>query len=60
MDEQQLIDIHWRATRGCHHGDALIMGSKYAEQVIEKDVHLLIVEVRRLQAELRVLAEAGE
>jgi hypothetical protein len=50
LTEKQLDDIAWRAGRGCHYEGVFLHGSNYAKQVIQNDVPLLIVEIRRLQA----------
>lgn len=50
LDDNELDQIAWRASRGSHFESAFLGGSKYAQQVIEEDVPKLIAEVRRLQA----------
>jgi len=51
LTEQELTEIHWRATRGCHYEGAIICTSKYGIQVIEEDVPRLLVEYRQLVEE---------
>lgn len=61
ITEQELVDIHWRCTRGTHYGNAILTASKYGIQVIEEDTPRLIQEIRQLQAkveELEALAKA--
>lgn len=49
LTDKELDDIHWRATRGCHNGEAFLGGSAYAHEVIDQDVPHLVCEVRRLR-----------
>lgn len=52
ITDEELDMIQWRAGRGCHYEGTIIWTSKHGIEVIEKDVPVLIAEVRRLNREV--------
>lgn len=50
LTDEDIEQIVWRATRGCHFEGAFLGSSDYAKTVVENDVPTLIAEIRRLRA----------
>lgn len=47
ITEDELDMIAWRAGRGCHFEGGFLFASEHGKEVVQKDVPVLIAEIRR-------------